>query len=86
MSVNCDDSVIFWIYGQFGAIWKLDSRCIVDKFYIFINSNLLSCKNWKQNQRWKHSSHITALSKGTIIAKKCWFSAKKADINKNEGS
>ena len=32
-----------------GAIWKLDSGCIVCKTYIFINSNLLSYRNWKQN-------------------------------------
>ena len=37
------------IYGQFGATRKLDSGHIVCKTYIFINSNLLSYKNWKQN-------------------------------------
>ena len=41
--------VIFMIYGQFGAIRKPDSRCIVHKTYIFISSNLLSYKSWKQN-------------------------------------
>ena len=50
MSENCDVIVIFPIYGQFGAIRKLDSRCIVCKTYVFIyNSNLLSYKNWKQS-------------------------------------
>ena len=49
MSENCDVIAIFPIYDQFGAIWKLDSGRIVCKTYIFINSNLLSCKNWKQN-------------------------------------
>ena len=49
MSVNCDVIVIFLIYCQFGAIPKLDSGCIVCKTYIFIKSNLLSYKNWKQN-------------------------------------
>ena len=29
MSKNCDVIVIFPIYGQFGAIGKLDSGCIV---------------------------------------------------------
>ena len=58
MSANWDIIVIFLIYGQFGAIWKSDSGCIVCKFYIFINSNLLSYKNWKQN--WKISN--TALT------------------------
>ena len=49
MSENCDVIVIFSIYGQFGATWKPDSGCIVCKTYIFINSNLFSYKNWKQN-------------------------------------
>ena len=49
MSENCDVIVIFPIFGQFGAIQKPDSRCTVCKTYIFINSNLLSYKYWKQN-------------------------------------
>ena len=49
MSANCDVIVIFLIYDQFGAIQKPDSGCIVCKTYISINSNLLSCKNRKQN-------------------------------------
>ena len=40
MSVNCDITVIFANYDQFGAISKPDSRRIVCKTYIFINSNL----------------------------------------------
>ena len=42
---NCNVILIFLIYGQFGAIQKPDSECIVCKTYIFINSNLLSYKN-----------------------------------------
>ena len=45
MSENCDISAIFSIFEHFGAIQKLDSRCIVRKTYIFINNNLLSYKN-----------------------------------------
>ena len=45
MSENCNVIAIFPVYGQFGAIRKLDSGCIVCKTYIFINSNLLSYKN-----------------------------------------
>ena len=41
--------LIFSIYGQFGAIQQPDSGRMVCKTYIFINSNLLSYKNWKQN-------------------------------------
>ena len=49
ISTNCDVIVIFPIYGQFGAIRKLDFGRMVCKTYIFINSNLLSYKNRKQN-------------------------------------
>ena len=45
MLTNFDVIVIFTIYGQFGAIRKLDSGCIVCKTYISINSNLLYYKN-----------------------------------------
>ena len=48
MLENFDVIVIFWIYGQFAAIRKPDSGRIVCKTYIFIKSNLLSYKNWKQ--------------------------------------
>ena len=49
MPTNCDVIVIFPIYGQSGAICKPDSGDIVCKTYIFIKSNLLSYRNWKQN-------------------------------------
>ena len=45
MPENFDVIAIFSIYGQFRAIRKPDSGCIVCKTYIFINSNLLSYKN-----------------------------------------
>ena len=45
MSANCDVIVVFPIYGQFGAIWKTDSGCMVCKASIFINSSLLSYRN-----------------------------------------
>ena len=44
---NCDFIAIFPVYGQFGAILKPDSRSIVFKTYIVINSNLLSYKKLK---------------------------------------
>ena len=47
ISENCGVIAIFPIYGQFGAIFKPYYGCIVCKTYIFINSNLLSYKNWK---------------------------------------
>ena len=45
MLANFEIIEIFPIYGQFGAIRKPDSGCIVCKTYIFINNNLLSYKN-----------------------------------------
>ena len=48
MSENCHIIAIFSIYGQFGAIRKADCGRIVCKTYIFINTNFLSYKNWKQ--------------------------------------
>ena len=47
MPKNCDVIAIFPIYGQFGAIQKLDYGGIVYKTLMFIN--FLSYKNWKQN-------------------------------------
>ena len=49
MSTNCEVIIIFQINGQFEAIQKTDSGRIVCKTYIFINSNLSSYKNGKQN-------------------------------------
>ena len=51
MSANCDVIVIFQIYGQFGVIQKPDSRCIVCKNCILLNSNPLYYKNWKQSNK-----------------------------------
>ena len=48
MSTNCDVIAIFPIYGQFGAMQKPDSEWMICNTYIFIYSNLLSHKNWKQ--------------------------------------
>ena len=44
MSENCDTIAIFPIYGQFGALWKPNSRPILCKTYIFINSNFYLAK------------------------------------------
>ena len=49
MLENYDVIDIFLIYSQFGAIRKPDSGRIVYNTYIFINRNLFSYKNWKQN-------------------------------------
>ena len=68
MSTNYDVIVIFPIYGQFGAIRKPDSGRIVCKTYIFITSNLVSYKNWKQN--WKISNTALTILLGVKKKKK----------------
>ena len=45
MSEKCDVIVIFWIFGQFGAVRRPDSGHKVCKSSFSINSNLLSYKN-----------------------------------------
>ena len=45
MSENYDVIVIFFIFGQFGAVWRPDSGHRVCKSPAFSNSNLLSYKN-----------------------------------------
>ena len=81
---NCDVIVIFPIYGQFGAIQKPDSERIACKTYTFNNSNLLSCKNWKQLKNLQHSSHTINLSRSYFYQKMLIFCKKKknADISK----
>ena len=49
MLASCGVIAIFWIYGQFRAMQKLDFGRMVCNTYIVINSNLLFYKNWKQN-------------------------------------
>ena len=51
MSANCDITLIFPVYGQFGAIWNLDSERTVCSTYIFINSNLSSYKNKNRTKK-----------------------------------
>ena len=71
MSENCDVTVIFWIYGQFGAIRKPDSGRRVSKTYVFINSNLLS-----------YNITILLWAKVLFLPKNGDFFQKNADINK----
>ena len=57
MSVICDIFGIFPIYGKLGTIRKPVSGRIVCKTYIFINSNLLSCKT--ENRTKKSRTEIS---------------------------
>ena len=68
MSAKSHISVIFSIYGQFGAISKPDSGRIACESFISINNNLLSYKTELKNL-W-HSSYTIALSKSIIFDKK----------------
>ena len=45
MLKNCDIIAIFFIFGQFGAVRRPDSRHRVCKGYVFTNTNLLPYKN-----------------------------------------
>ena len=80
ISPNCDVIVIFSIYDQFGAVRKPDSGCIACKTYIFINSNFLSYKNWKQNWKISNTALILFLSVKVLFLTKnanffqrnCW--------------
>ena len=87
MSKSCDVITIFPIYSQSEAIWKLDSGRIVCKTYIFINSNLLSYKNWKQD--WKISNTAPTLLlwvKVLFWPKNADFLQKYANISKIKGA
>ena len=75
MSENCDVIVIFPILRRFGAIRKPDSRRMISKTFIFINSNFFLQKLKTELKILPHNFHAIALSKGTIFDK-------KADITK----
>ena len=83
MSANSDVIVNFLIYNQFGAIRIPDSGSIACKTYLFISSNLLSCKNWKQNKKISNT-HLTLfpLVKVLFWPKNADFLQKNADIGK----
>ena len=51
MSEYCDVIVIFFIYGQFEAIPKPDSRRRLCKSYVFINSNFYLTKTKNRSKK-----------------------------------
>ena len=74
MLADCGVIVIILTYGQFGALRKPYSGCIVCKTYIFINSNLLSYWNWKQNCKISNTALTLLLwVKVLYLPKKGWF-------------
>ena len=82
MSASRDVIVIFPIYGQFEAIRKPESGRMVCKIFIFINSNLLSYKNWKQNSKISNTALTLLLwVKVLFLPKNADFLQKNADIS-----
>ena len=57
MLANCNVIVIFPIYDQFGAIWKLDSGCIVCKTYILLTVTFYLTKT--ENRAKKSLSQLS---------------------------
>ena len=81
MSANWDAIAIFPIDGQFGAIWKLDFRCMVCKTYIFIN--FLSYKNRKQISKILNTDLILLLwVKVLFLSKNAGYLQKTSGISK----
>ena len=77
--------VMSLLFFQFMSNLEQSGR-IISKTYIFINSNLLSSKNWKQN--WKISNTILILLlwvKVLFCRKMLTFCKKNADISKIKG-
>ena len=80
MSENYDFIVIFPIFDLFRAMRKPDSERIVSKTYVFINSNPLSYKNWKQNLKISNTAPILLLwlnvlfllKNADCLQIKCW--------------
>ena len=86
ISASCDVIVVFSIYGQFEAIWKQNSRHMVCKTYILINSNLLSYRNWKENQTIFNTALILLpWVKVPFLTKNADFLQKNGDISKIKG-
>ena len=51
MSANCDATVVFSIYGQFGAIRKPDSGRLVYKTYISLTVTFYPIKNESRTKK-----------------------------------
>ena len=83
MLANCDIIVFFSIYFHFTVFRKLDSRRMVYKTSILINSNLLSYKTWKRNQKISNTALMLLLwVKVLFLPKNGDFLPKNTDISK----
>ena len=79
MSENGDFIVIFFIFGQFGAVRRQDSGHRICKSYIFSNSNLLGKVSntaftlllwikvlfWRKNSNFVQKNAVISKIKGT---------------------
>ena len=81
-----DIVVIFWIFGQFGAVWRPDSDHRVCRSCVFSNSNLWSYKNWIQNYKIFNTA-LTLLPRVMVLSrtKTTNFSQKKFWHQQNQG-
>ena len=74
MSTNCDIIVIFRAYGQFGAIWKMDSERMVCETYIFsLAVTFYLRKTENRTKKFKRYSLTISLKKGYIFPKSVDF-------------
>ena len=83
MPTSCDVIAIFPIYDQFVAMQKPDSEWMISNTCIFINSTLLSYKNWNQNWKIPNTALIILLwVKVLLLIKNADFLKRNADISK----
>ena len=61
ITAKCNIIVTFPIYGRFGTIRRVDLRLMFCNTYISINSNLLSYKDWKQNEKISNTASMLLL-------------------------
>ena len=82
MPANSEVIVIFLIYSQFAAFQGPDSGHIVCKTYIFIKSNILSCKIIKKIKISNTALILLVCVKVLFLQKTAGFLHKNADISK----
>ena len=56
---------------------KQSRRRIPDEWSVELTLTFYLTKNENRTKHFWHTSHTTALSKGTVFAKKCWLFAKE---------
>ena len=64
------------LFFRFMANLKQSRRRIPDEWSVELTLTFYLTKNENRTKHFWHTSHTTALSKGTVFAKKCWLFAK----------